>query len=146
MGRSRPQAELRADLERRVIAILAGSLAERWLGDRHQTNGFRETDPAEDIAREALATLGPRLLELVVAREESPEERVGDEANARDFAGAFAGAAAAPMYLDWLRAIAQELVERFAPALIRVADALERRAVLSGDAIAALIRDTPEPD
>ena len=43
-------------------------------------------------------------------------------------------------YLAWLRGEARQLVVRCAPAILRVADALERSAVLDGEQVAALVR------
>ena len=128
--------ELRADVERSIIVTLAGDLAELYLDE--QRGSAYTNDEAETAAVAALATLGPRLADLVVHLEES-ESVVGDEDAARNLAVAFAGREVGPLYLGWLRASAGELVITYRAAILRVADALERRAVLAGPAIAALV-------
>jgi hypothetical protein len=130
--------ELRADVERRIIGDLAGPIAEMFLADEPAARSYGG-DEAETIARDALATLGPRLAELVAHWEMREERRDGDEADAAGLAYAFAGPEAGGHYLEWLRAEARALVLRYRFAVLSVADALERAAVLSGEQVAALV-------
>ena len=46
-------------------------------------------------------------------------------------------------YLEWLRAEARALVVRYQDEILRVADALERHAVLRADEVAALVIAPP---
>jgi len=61
-----------------------------------------------------------------------------DEHNALAMAMAFAGHARCPPP-RWLRAEARELVIRHRATIVRVADALERSHVLTGEQVAAFI-------
>jgi hypothetical protein len=127
---------LRNNIERRVIATLAGQLAELYLDE--PSSGYM-SDEADTIARQALAGLGARLVELVVEHEEREESPGRDESRAFDLAGAMVGPDSAGLYLELLRHEARALVIRYHLAILRVADALERQAILSGDQVAALI-------
>jgi hypothetical protein len=140
-------ADLRAYVEKRVIAFLSGHIAATTLYEPlpRRRRLTVELPDADAIARDALASLGPRLAELVVAHEESDEETGGDEANAFALANAFAGPdMGGAFYLEWLRVEARALVARYEAAILRVADALERHAVLRGEQIAALVHP-PKP-
>ena len=128
---------LRADVERRIIRLMAGELAARRL-DRSPPASMYTDDAAQRIARRALASLGPRIAELVTANEQR-DEPSSDDQNAMDMARAFVGREGAFAYLRWLTSEAELFVARYAAAILRVADALERHAVLRGDAIAALV-------
>jgi hypothetical protein len=128
---------LREDVERRIIAGLAGELAELY-GTATPASGYLDDDD-EQIARAALATLPSRIAELVTEHEDRLDPVTADEDAARELADAFAGPDVGPHYLAWLRAEARDLVTRYAAAILRVADALERRAILTGDAVAALV-------
>jgi hypothetical protein len=130
--------ELRAHVERQIIGFLAGGLAEVYLAGSPPAASYGD-DQAEEIARDALARLGPRLAELVVEYETREEPSDGDEANAAVIANAFAGPEAGAYYLEWLRCEARALVVRYREAILRVADALERVATLSGEQVAALV-------
>jgi len=129
--------ELRADIERSIIVLLAGDLAALYLGPS-QTSYVGEPE-VEEIARRALDNLGPRIAELVGALEESDGPFDDDDTKAVGLASAFAGPQAGIFYLAWLRAEASELVMRYQAAIRRVGDALERHAVLRGDEVAALV-------
>jgi len=129
---------LRADIERQIIATLAGELSALFLAVAPGTVRYSD-DAAEEIAGGALAALGPRTAELVVDHEESEESSGSDETNAWDLAVAFAGPEVGGHYLGWLRAEARELVICYHGAISRVADALERHAVLAGEQVAALV-------
>ena len=137
-------AELRADIEREVIVYLAGDLAAATLyepsGDESEAIEAPDTDA---LARQALASLGPRLAELIVADEESDEPHEDDETRAHELASAFVSIGDDTMsgafYLEWLRGEARALVLRYRAAILRVADALERHVVLQGEQVAALV-------
>lgn len=131
-------AALRADIERKVMMTLAADIAVRNLGPGPMS-GYDEPKEAEAIAYQTLARFGPRLAELIVAQETSEEPSEYDETKARDLVYGFAGPDAAVAYLEWIRADAGELVRRYQAAILRVADALERRAVLRGKHVAALV-------
>ncbi len=131
--------DVRAEIERRIITTLAGEIAALYLADAPARTGYSDDD-SETIAASALAALGPRVAELVVEDEQRDEPLDADETRARSLADAFAGPEAGAYYLEWLRAEARELVIRYRSAILRVADALERHAVLSGEQIAALVR------
>jgi hypothetical protein len=140
---------LRSIVERRIISTLAGELAARYLAAEPAPAGYVD-DETETIAREALQRLGPRLAELVVHHEQA-EDTGSDEANAWKDAGIFADGEPQAAYLAWLRAEARLLVTTYAPAILRVADALEKYAVLNGEQVAALVhshlnRSDPMPD
>ena len=139
-------ADLRAYVEKRIIAFLAGPIAAVILYEPVGRGApVREEFDPDAIARQALANLGPRLAELVVAKEESDEPNNGDEANAFELANAFVGPdMGGAFYLEWLRVEARALVVRYAAAILRVADALERHAILQGDQVAALIHPPKE--
>jgi len=118
---------------------------------QHPLPGSHAESNVDENARQVLAALGPRLAELVVAHEESNVPSAGDETNARELVDAFAGPAdglfLAPgtFSLEMLRCEARNLVVRYHAAILRVADVLERRAVLTGEQVAALVyrrRDT----
>jgi hypothetical protein len=130
--------KLRADVERRIIVSLVGHIAALHLGPKLD-DGYLAEPADEEIARQALANLGSRLSELVVANEVSTEPRGSDEDNARGAADAFAGPVVSWHYLEWLRCEALELVTRYCLAIVRVADALERLHVLTGEQVAALV-------
>ena len=134
---------LRDDVERRVISMLAGALAELYLGELPPPRDYSD-DEALAIARAALARLPPRLAELVVHHEEREDPTGGDEDNAYGLAEAIVGPEAAELYLALLRHEARALVVRYHAAIRSVADALERHAVLSGDAVAALVKGVPD--
>jgi hypothetical protein len=87
-----------------------------------------------------------RLAELVVDREESDEPLDDDETHAFALAGAIASIGSemgGAFYLEWLRAEARALVVRYQDEILRVADALERHAVLRADEVAALVIAPP---
>lgn len=126
---------IRVDLERRVIASLAGDLAERL----DPTAGPRPVDETE--VRAALEALGPRVVELI-EREQRDDPVLSDAAAAWYLAERLAGDGARH-YVEWLRVEANELVLRYAAAIGRVAEALERREVLDGPAVAALVDVRP---
>jgi hypothetical protein len=130
--------ELRADVERKILTSFAGELAALYLADEPAASGYSD-DETEGIADAALTELGPRIAELVVQNEEG-EDTESDGDAAYRLAVAFTGSPeiAAP-YVAWLQAEARGLVIRHRHAILRVADALERHAVLRGDAIAALV-------
>ena len=129
-------AELRADVERQIVTVLAGDLAALYLAEPR--SGYVDTSEEEVAA--ALEALGPRVAELVIHHETDEVPTDSDEERARGLALAFIGNdAGAAHYLAWLRAEASQLVIRYRAAIVRVADALERHAVLAGDAIAALV-------
>lgn len=129
--------EVRATVERRIFIWLVGDLSALYLADEPSV-GY-SSDEAEQIAQAALDELGPRLAELVVEYEQREDLDVGDEVWASRFANAFAGPEVGPAYLAWLKIEAREFVLRYRHAILRVAAALERHGVLSGDAIAALV-------
>lgn len=131
-------AALRADVERRVISRLAGELGVLYLAPVDPVATYTDDD-SEAIAHEALAALSPRTAELVAKRETSEDGFQHDEAAAEELAAAFAGPESWVSYLGWLRAEARALVVRYGAPILRVADALERHAVLDGEQIAALI-------
>jgi hypothetical protein len=128
---------LRSIVERRIIATLAGELAARYLATEPAPAAYVD-DAAETIAREALQRLAPRVAELVVHHEQA-EDTGTDEANAWEAAGIFADGEPQAAYLSWLRAEARLLVIRYSAAILRVAEALERHAVLNGEQVAALV-------
>jgi hypothetical protein len=127
----------RTDIERRIVVLMAGEAAVTLLAGSRPAAGYSD-DETDVIARKALDALPPRVLELVKAAEE--DERPGsDHEHAERLAWAIAGDHASLHYLAWLRCQAEALVIGWRAAIIRVADALERRAVLTGDEIAALV-------
>ena len=84
--------------------------------------------------------LGPRISELVIHHETRDEAYVSDQHRATDFAIAvFGDVLGGAHYLAWLRAEAEALVIRYRTAILRVADALERHAVLRDEQVAALV-------
>ena len=130
----------RASVEREIVGALAGEIAAAMLYQPTKREPTRaQISEAETIARRALAALGPRVAELVVANEESDEPYDDDETRAHDLAFAFAGPSAGMFYLEMLRAEAREFVIRYQAAILRVADALQRHAVLEGEQVAALV-------
>ena len=70
---------------------------------------------------------------------EQAEESEPDEERAWSLTQAFAGPETGIWYLSWLREEAKAFVIRYHAAILRVADALERHAVLRGDQVAALV-------
>jgi hypothetical protein len=134
---SQQTPSIRAEVERRIIATLAGELAARFRAAEPAPTAY-VGEEAETIARDALQRLGPRLAELVVHHEQA-EDTGRDEANAWEAAGLFADGEPQSFYLAWLRAEARILVTTYAPAILRVAEALERHAVLNGEQVAALV-------
>lgn len=134
---------LRADVERVIIGTLAGDLAELVLGPIDPPGYRPDDEEAELIARQALAALGPRAAELI-GREEGTEPTPTDEENAWRYAYALAGDTGTTHYLEWLRAEARALVWRYRAAILRVADALERHAILRGEQVAALVYPSKE--
>lgn len=134
---------LRVAVERQIIATLAGELAALYLAPL-PARGWYGPDDAAEIARQALVGLGPRIADLVVGHELREQPTDSDEVSAQSLASAFAGPEAGPYYVEWLRCEARELVTRYHAAIRRVADALERSAVLRGDQIAALVHPTQE--
>jgi hypothetical protein len=138
-------AACRDHVERTVISLMAGDLAELFLVSE-PVNAYSD-DQAEQIARTALEGLGPRLAELVAKHEDREEPTPTDHEQAFSLAAAFVGPdpVAVGNYLAWLRAEASRLVRVYAPAILRVADALERRAVLSGAEVAALVNQPRPP-
>jgi hypothetical protein len=136
---SQQTPSIRAEVERRVIATLAGELAARYLAAEPAPTAY-VGEEAETIAREALQRLRPRFAELVVHHEQA-EDTGTDEANAWEAAGIFADGEPQALYLSWLRAEARLLVIRYSPAILRVAEALERHAVLNGEQVAALVHE-----
>jgi hypothetical protein len=129
---------LRAGVERHVIMLLAGDLAA-WLLGPTPADDYHAASADEALARQALEKLGPRLSELLATIEADTEPQFGDEHNARVNCDAFAGPTVGALYLEFLRASARELVIRYARAIVRVADALERLHVLTGEQVAALV-------
>ena len=132
---------VRADIERRAIASLAGDIAALYLADAPAGAAYGG-DEAETIARDALAGLASRVAELVVSHETSEEPTPGDEAAARYLAALIAGPVPVDTYLAWLRVLAHEFVIRFRTAILAVADALEASGVLSGDQVAAIVKES----
>jgi hypothetical protein len=142
-------AALRADIERDIIIDLAGDLATLLDGpgdNAPPASSYRDEPDVDAIARRALEQLGPRLAELVVEHEQSEDPIDTDDAKAWTLAKAFAGPEASFWYLEWLRAETRELVIRNRVAILRVADALERHAVLRGEQVAALVYPPKQGD
>ena len=139
---SRPVAaqphEVRAAVERRILGDLAGDVAARYLAAEPATVRCDPLEAAE-IDRQALTAVGPRTAELVVREEERTEPHESDEAKAWELADAFAGPETGWRYLEWLRSEARDLAIRYHPAILRVADALERSGILTGEQVAALV-------
>lgn len=129
--------DLRVAVERRILVFLAGDIGALHLGSPPE--GYIGDSVDEEMARQALAKLGPRLAELIIANEVCTDPRTADEANARSAANAFAGPEAGWLYLEWLRRESLELVIRYRMAIWRVADALERAHVLTGEQVTALV-------
>jgi hypothetical protein len=130
---------LRADVERCIIATLAGGVAALHLGSEPAPAGY-DDDEAERIATQALGALGPRISELVIDNETNDKQFESDQDHATDLAIAlFGDVLGGAHYLAWLRVEAETLVVRYRAAILRVADMLERHAVLAGDQIAALV-------
>jgi hypothetical protein len=135
----------RASVERQIVSGLAGEIAVALLYRPTGRNPTRAVEAeAETIARKALDELSPRVAELVVTNEQADAPMDTDETVAHDIARAFAGPEAGIFYLEWLRAEAREFVTRYQAAILRVADALERHAVLQGAQVAALVHP-PNP-
>jgi hypothetical protein len=136
---------MRAGIEREILAIFAGDLAGLYLVPGEPGAARYVDEDVDAIATQALASLGPRLAELVVAHEQAEEPFLDDEAHARQLANTSAGPEAGPLYAEMLRVEARLLVTRHHRAILRVADALEREAVLDGAQIAALVRPQKAP-
>lgn len=134
---------LRDHVERSIVVSLVGELAAMYFADESSRSAFT-SDEAENMAREALVALGPRLAELVVEHEERQEPTDGDEANAWHLAQALVGDGVA-YYVELLRIEARTLVVRYRDAILRVAAELERRAVLQGAQVAAIVYP-PKPE
>jgi hypothetical protein len=134
----------RADVERRIIATLAGDMAALFLGGEPPPARY-DDDAAEQIAKRALMALGPRISELVIHHEASDEPYESDQDRAIGLAIAvFGEVLGGAHYLAWLRAEAEALVIRYRTAILRVADALERLAILQGEQVAALVHPPKE--
>lgn len=131
--------ELRADIERDLAVKLAGYVAADLLSGQ---DGYLGPDSGQDVdlARRALEALEPRLNELLVTNEQADEKAFRhDDDSALALARAWVGPRAAGFYVEWLRAEVRDVVERYASAIVRVANALQLRSVLTGAEIHALI-------
>lgn len=127
---------LRADVERRVVVMLAGEAAALVFAEP-DVDGW-DVDPVEVAAR-GLAALPPRVAELAIAAENSEAMPATDADKAGELAAALTGpTGGAAHYLAWLSAEAEFLVRQRRDAILRVADALEAHAILTGDQIAAI--------
>jgi hypothetical protein len=134
-------------VERQILSSLCGDIAATYLAD-HPSVERVDLPDREVIARQALEALGPRMAELVLAAETSSDPLDDDETTARELALALAGAepslafggiSPAIFYLEWLRAEGQLLVLRYRAAILATADLLDRREVLNGRAVTALV-------
>jgi hypothetical protein len=78
---------------------------------------------------------------VTIARNTPWSEVLVDEdlTSSSQLATASAGRDAGALYKEWMRIETRALVIRYGAAILRVADALERQAVLTGDQVAALV-------
>lgn len=152
LGSADPQ--LRADCERAIIGLLAGHVAERLVS---RISGYIDETPTPDEREaEALAAsigrLSPRDLELLAEAEGMPppddsQPFQSDDLEAQEIAFRLAGMTAG-LYVNWLRAVAGELVQRHVAAVAAVAAALLANTILTGAEAAEIMErsaTTPTP-
>jgi hypothetical protein len=134
-------ALIREDLERRVCYNLAGKLGELMLAppEGYQRQEETITEQAMEIAAALPATEADLQWAATVVHGplETDTEKVAKLVRIahRD------DLAAGQRWLEFLEAMTRQMVLRYAPEIERLARVLEAEHILSGPAIAALLRD-----
>lgn len=127
-------AAARRNVEAEVMVLLAGDLAAELFA--RPTSGYRSPQPAERVIDQLPEPTDGERHHLANAQAEESYDT--DDARALALAVvAFGGhrlAAAAP-WLTWLQAEARALLTAHADDVLRLADALESRRTLGGDAV-----------
>jgi hypothetical protein len=139
----RQPPNVRGSLEADIVVSLAGPMAALYADLK---SGYLAPDPCDKAVEQAatdLSHLSPRHRELIVTAEGLPDHQYpGDETSASTLAWALAGEMTeAAAHVNWLRAVARNLVFAHWFQIVALADALLERTVLDGDTAKSIVNN-----
>jgi hypothetical protein len=127
-----PTQRTRDATEAAIISILAGDIAESWVGP---STGYQDVTEDERHAMDLAESISPASLARLEALATLPEMALDDETKAMAMATALVGDLEARLYAAWLRAVAERQLRDAWPAAVAVARELDRAGYLSGDEV-----------